>query len=194
MAGSTHPLPPHWHGSRAPVDTRTFRPPRMRRQNLALAGVGLLATLVFGVPTLPAGAATTTATFAVTATIQATCLITATALAFGTYTGTQADATSTLSVTCTNTTPYNVGLSAGAGTGATVTARKMTGPGAALLGYALFSDAGRVQNWGTTIGTDTLAGTGNGNAQTLTVYGRVAAGQLIAPGAYTDTVTATITY
>jgi spore coat protein U-like protein len=62
------------------------------------------------------------------------------------------------------------------------------------LSYALFQDAARTINWGVTIGTDTLTGSGNGNAQALIVYGRVATGQLIAPGAYTDTVTATITY
>ncbi len=140
-------------------------------------------------------AATTTTTFAVTATVQATCVVSATSMAFGTYTGVLlASTTSTVSVTCTNTTPYNVGLNAGLATGATVTARKMTGPAGALLGYSLFSDSGRTTNWGNTVGTDTVTGTGNGSAQALTVYGQVAAGQYLAPGAYTDTITATVTY
>ncbi|MDR6502022.1 spore coat protein U-like protein [Burkholderia ambifaria] len=129
----------------------------------------------------------------VTATVDATCQITATPLAFGAYAGTQTDATSTLSVTCSNTTPYNVGLDAGLATGATVTSRAMTITGASLL-YSLFQDAGRTTNWGNTVGTDTVAGTGTGSAQTLTVYGRVAAGQFVTPGAYTDTITATVTY
>jgi spore coat protein U-like protein len=120
--------------------------------------------------------------------------VSATALAFGTYTGVAVPSTSTVSVTCTNTTPYNVGLSAGVSTGATVLARKMTGPGSALLGYALFSDSARLVNWGQTIGTDTVTGTGNGSAQALTVYGQLAASQYVAPGAYTDTITATVTY
>jgi spore coat protein U-like protein len=154
-----------------------------------------LSFLALGLASRPAVAATTaTTTFAVTATVQATCLVSATAMAFGTYTGVLANSTSTVSVTCTNTTPYNVGLSAGLATGATVTARKMTGPAAALLGYALFSDAARSVNWGQTIGTDTVTGIGNGSAQALTVYGQTAAAQYVAPGAYADTITATVTY
>ena len=50
----------------------------------------------------PAMSATATTTFAVTATVQATCQISATSLAFGTYTGTQIDTTSTITATCTN--------------------------------------------------------------------------------------------
>ncbi len=144
-------------------------------------------------PTLATGATATT-TFAVTATVQATCVVSATPMAFGTYTAAAASSTSTVSVTCTNTTPYNVGLNAGSAAGATVTTRSMTGPGSALLGYSLFSDSARIVNWGQTIGTDTVTGAGNGSAQALTVYGQVAAGQYLAPGAYTDTITATVTY
>jgi len=153
-----------------------------------------LSFLTLGLAPSPAGAATTTTTFAVTATVQATCLVSATAMAFGTYTGVVATSTSAVSITCTNTTPYNVGLSAGLATGATVTTRKMTGPAAALLSYALFSDAARTVNWGQTIGTDTVTGTGNGSVQAITVYGQAAAAQYVAPGAYTDTITATVTY
>jgi spore coat protein U-like protein len=137
---------------------------------------------------------TASATFAVTATVQATCLVSATAMAFGTYTGAVATPTSTLSVTCTNTTPYNVGLSAGNATGATVTTRKMTGPASATLNYPLFRDSARTLNWGNTVGTDTLSSTGNGSAQLSSVFGQLAAGQLVTPGAYSDTIIVTVTY
>ena len=70
----------------------------------------------------------------------------------------------------------------------------MTGPASALLGYKLFRDSGRTLNWGNTVGTDTVSGTGNGIAQLLTVYGQVPAGQFPRPGNYADTITATITY
>jgi spore coat protein U-like protein len=115
-------------------------------------------------------------------------------LAFGAYTGTQTDATSTVTVTCTNTTPYNVGLNAGTFAGATVSTRRMTGADANGLAYSLSQDASRTVNWGNTVGTDTVSGTGNGGAQALTVYGRVPANQFIAPGAYADTITATVTF
>ena len=157
------------------------------------AGFVLLLSSITGLPKATQ-AATATTTFQVTATVQATCLISATNLAFGTYTGVVASSTSTITVTCTNTSPYNVGLNPGTAPGATVTTRKMTGPGAALLAYALYQDAGHTINWGQTVGTDTEAGTGNGSAQTLTVYGLLGAGQFPAPGAYVDTITATVTY
>jgi len=160
-----------------------------------LAGIGLLGALALSAPASPtAAAATATATMSVTATVVATCVLSATPLAFGNYTGVQTDSTATLSITCTNTTPYNVGLGVGLSTGATVTTRKMTGPASATLAYALFSDTARTVNWGMTVPTDTVAGTGTGSVQSLTVYGRVAAGLYVAPGAYTDTVTATVTY
>ena len=75
-----------------------------------------------------------------------------------------------------------------------MTTRKMTGPASALLSYALFSDSARTVNWGQTIGTDTVTGTGNGSIQAITVYGQAAAAQYVAPGAYADTITATVTY
>jgi len=154
----------------------------------------VLGCLALGLNCASAAAATATNTFQVTATVQATCLVSATAMAFGTYTGVAATGTSSVTVTCTNTTPYNVGFSAGSGTGATVTTRAMTGPAGAQLGYSLFSDSARSVNWGQTVGTDTVPGTGNGAAQVTSVYGSVAAGQYVAPGSYSDTITATVTY
>ena len=165
--------------------------PYVMKFSLPAVALGLVA---LGLSTKPAVAATVTTTFGVTATVQATCLVSATNLAFGTYTGTTTDVASTVSVTCSNTTPYNVGLSAGLATGSTVTTRQMTGPASALLNYALFSDASRTVNWGQTIGTDTVTGTGNGTAQAISVFGRLSSGQFVAPGAYTDTITATVTY
>ena len=154
----------------------------------------VLSFLLLGAALMPLHASTATTTFAVSATVAATCLISATPLGFGNYTGVVDPASSTVTITCTNTTPYNVGLSAGLATGATVTTRKMTGPAAALLGYELFSNAGHTINWGLTIGTDTVAGTGNGAAQPITVFGEIPAAEFVAPGAYADTITATVTF
>src|SRR5579884_2362970 len=107
-------------------------------------------------------ASTATATYSVSASVQATCLISGNSLGFGTYTGSLISATTTLSVTCTSSTGYNVGLNAGTASGATVTTRAMTGPGGATLSYALYQDSGHGTNWGQTVGTDTEAGTANG--------------------------------
>lgn len=136
---------------------------------------------------------TATAQFSVTATFASSCTITANPLNFGTYTGTLISSTSTIAVTCANGSAYNVGLNAGTAAGATVTTRQMLN-GSKTLNYSLFSDSGRTKNWGNTVGTDTVAGTGSGVQQFLTVYGQIPAGQKPVPGSYTDTITATLTY
>ena len=137
---------------------------------------------------------TATTSFTVTAFIQATCTISATTLNFGTYAGAQINATSTLTINCTNKTVFDVGLNAGTATGATVTTRKMKGTGTATLGYSMFRDSGHTLNWGNTVGSDTLQATGTGSAVPYTVYGQLPAGTPPAPGAYTDTIVATVTY
>lgn len=165
---------------------------RLNRLTLVMGATAAAAGLALS--NLPAAASTATTTFNVTATVQATCLVSGSNLAFGTYSGSAIAMTTTLSVTCTNGTTYNVGLNAGTASGATVTTRAMTGPGSATLSYAMYQDSGHTTNWGNTVGTDTKSGSGNGSAQTLTVYGQLAASQYPSPGSYSDTITATVTY
>lgn len=148
-----------------------------------------------------ASAANTTDTFTVSTNVTASCSVSAGALTFADVdplanASNATDGSSTISVTCSNTTPYDVGLSAGSATGATVSTRKMTHTDTtSTLAYALYTDTERTTNWGETVDTDTVAGTGNGSAQTLTVYGSIASGQETAKvGAYSDTVTVTVTY
>jgi spore coat protein U-like protein len=149
-----------------------------------------------------ANAATRTTTFPVTATVATNCLVSAAALGFGTYTqgNGDVDATSVVSVRCSTGLAFNVGLDAGLTGGATVTTRRMLS-GANQLAYSLFQEVARTTNWGNTVGTDTRTGTGAGfaaaNIQALTVFGRVpdsVANQGVPAGAYTDTVTVTVTY
>lgn len=156
---------------------------------------GILSGVLLGVAFLTPSvlAATATTTFNVTMAILPICTIVANPLAFATYTGAVDAATTTLVVTCSSTTSYNVGLGTGLGTGATVLTRRATS-GGGTLGYALFSDSARSVNWGQTVGVDTVAGIGSGGAQVLTVYGQIPAAQNVAPGVYTDTVVATVTY
>lgn len=138
--------------------------------------------------------AVTTTSFPITATIQAACSISATNLAFGSYTGAALNGQSQISLTCTNGLPWNVGLNAGTFPGATVTTRRMTGPGTSSMAYSLYRDAARTLNWGNTVGTNTLTGTGTGSAQTVNVYGRVPASQTLPTGGYQDTIIATVTF
>ncbi len=166
--------------------------PMIRRPKLKLAFAALF-LLPF---TNASNAATATSTFTVQMTVTSSCLINSTStLDFGS-TGVltaNVDSSSTLAVQCTNTTPYNIGLSAGLGTGATVAVRKLTN-GASTINYSLYTTSARTTVWGNTVGTDTVAGTGNGASQPYTVYGRVPPQTTPAPAAYTDTITVTVTY
>jgi len=131
----------------------------------------------------------------VTATVASNCALSVANLNFGSMStlASNTDTTGSITVTCTNTTPYNIGLSAGTGTGATVAARKMTN-GAASVVYSLYKDAARSSVWGNTVGTNTSAGTGTGGAQTSTVFGRVPPQSVPTPGTYSDTIIVTATF
>ena len=152
----------------------------------------------------PAGAATATANLTVQITITASCTINAATLDFGTNAGTallsgNTDASTTVSVTCTNGTPYAVGMDTGAN--ASASQRRMKS-GANFINYNLYVDAARTNAWTTSASATTCTaanscylGTGDGIAQSISIYGRVPTVPLApAPGSYTDTVTMTITY
>jgi spore coat protein U-like protein len=121
------------------------------------------------------------------------CVVSATTMNFGSYTGAVSTPGATpVTVNCTILIPYTVSLNAGMGAGATTTTRKMTGPASATLNYQMFQDAARTINWGNTAGVNTVAGTGISSAQTINIYPQAAAGQIVAPGTYTDTITVTV--
>lgn len=163
----------------------------------ALVAGALLNALLVAL-TQPAAAKTATATFNVTANVPSSCTITATDLAFGSVPanpGANVDAQTTLSVTCTLSTTYTIALDKGLATGGTVAMRQMQN-GTNLLNYTLYTTTARTTVWGDgTLSTQTVSGTGNGNAQSVTVYGRVPSGQTnLAAGNFSDTITATVTY
>lgn len=151
--------------------------------------------LLISIVSLPGFAATTTGNLPINATVAAACIFgNMTSVNFGNYTGVVNNATGGIEVNCTNGTTYNISLGPGTFAGATVTTRRMTGTPSGNLAYALYRDTARTQNWGQTIGTDTVAGTGTGAIQLYTVYGQVAAGLTPVAGSYNDTVLITITY
>lgn len=162
----------------------TIRPLRA----LALTGVAIVAFAA-----QPALAADT-AELAVSAEVTGTCNVTTSPVDFGNVdvtSGFNDDATGGISVICTTGTAWAAAADAGNGSGATVTARKMTS-GSDLLNYALYTDVTRLVNFG---GANTLSGIGTGVAQARTVYGRVPSGQTSVPaGSYADSVTISLTY
>ena len=160
----------------------------------------LFAALVLGAAAFAANsyAAQNTDAITVTANVTAACTISGSPLAFGNVSplGGDVDGASTLTATCTNGSPYTIGLSAGTSAGAAVTTRHMTlTTGSTLLDYNLSPVASGGINWDLIGGTTTRAGTGNGLAQAITVYGRIPGGQTGAnAGSYSDTITATIDF
>ena len=154
-----------------------------------------LASLAVLFPAALVPAATKTAKFNVTATVQSDCTVTATNMAFGNLGLIQAnlDATSTITITCTPNTQYTVALNEGTVAGSTVDNRTM-GNGSSTLAFQLYSDSQRTQVWGTTANVDTVGGSGTGLATNLTVYGRIPLQTTPAAGNYATEITATITY
>jgi spore coat protein U-like protein len=126
----------------------------------------------------------------VTTDVVAFCSVTGGPLNFADYANLQIDLSMNLAVLCTNTTAYDIELSAGQSTDAAD--RTMAGPGADEIHYQLYTTAGRNTVWDD---TNTVGGNGTGVSVNVPVYGRIPAGQgLPIPGAYSDTITATLTY
>jgi spore coat protein U-like protein len=165
--------------------------------------VAALTLLIVGVSAFPAVHATTaTANLTVQLQVNGTCTVNAATLDFGS-TGLLASpitASTSLSVTCSNTTPFSVGLDNGANF--STTRRMKLGATANFIPYGLFTDAGLTNAWTTASSSTACAttnscalGTGDGSTQSITVFGQVPAlGTGPTPGAYTDTVTITVTY
>ena len=143
------------------------------------------------------GFTTTTSNFKISAVVQSDCVLnSASEMNFGTVPGilTQnVDTTAAISVTC-NGTPYYVLLGDGQHATSAGGQRRMKGPNGGYVSYELYKDSQRSQRWGDTEALGET-NTGNGQAQTLTVYGRVPP-QPAAPraGTYTDAVVVTVNY
>ena len=72
-------------------------------------------------------------------------------------------------------------------------ARQLNDGGTHNLAYSLFQDSGRTTIWGNTSGTG-VGHNGDGASHAVTIYGKVAKGQNVPSGAYSDVVVATISF
>jgi spore coat protein U-like protein len=125
--------------------------------------------------------------------------VTATTLNFSTYNpASPTDDTSNMTVTVScvraiDTLPAFV-VTLSRGSSPTYTPRTMTS-GANTLNYNIYNQAAFTTIWGDgTGGTATRPYGGGGNSAAGIGYGRIPAGQYVAAGAYTDTITVTVTY
>ena len=151
----------------------------------------VLGLLVLGLPSRPALPATPTASFGVSATVQATCLVSASAGTLGTYAGAMLNPAATVSVNCTNPTPYNISLDVSAANSAAAPTRTTTETDSTLPRHTLVSNFHEVINRGRMVDADTVAGVGNSSVQVVAVDGKISAREhLGAP----DTITVTIIY
>jgi spore coat protein U-like protein len=152
---------------------------------------------------LPAEAGTATGTLTVQLTITSACTIGAATLNFGSDAGTSLlttalTANTTVSVTCTNGSPYAIGM----GQGSYYSTTNRMANGTNYIGYSLYQNSTLTEPWTTAASSTTCTttgdcylGTGNGTAQTVTIYGQVPT-VAVAPasGSYSDTVVMTIMY
>ena len=147
----------------------------------------------------PALAATTTNTMPVSVNVINSCTVAATPMSFGAPTtigSANIDTTSTISLVCTNGATYDVALDQGLNASS---GQRFMSNGAATpvkVPYNVFSDAVRSAAWGSTTGTNTVAGSaGVSGLVVLTAYGRIpSSATSVGAGSYTDTVTVTVTF
>jgi spore coat protein U-like protein len=156
----------------------------MRLASFAIA-CGLLAS---GLASVPALAATSTTSFAVTAMVQSGCLASTPVAAFGSD---PTVARSPAAVTCTSPTQYNVSLTARSSVEAD---SEMADPGKILLNNALLSAPLHTTERVLKAGARTMAGIGNRYSPARTFNSRTVQAMHVSPGAFADAITVTITY
>ena len=168
-----------------------------RTLSAALAGAAALSLIAVQ----PLEAATATSSIAVSTLVSNACTISASPLTinYDTLAASPTDTTTSLSVACTlgaaAVITLGQGLNPAAGSTDAAPMRRAQNlvSATSLLSYYLYQNSGRTTVWGNTAVTG-LSYTGTGVTTSTTVYARMPAGQNVIAGAYTDSITATITY
>lgn len=136
--------------------------------------------------------------------IGCTCVVSSSAAPFGNYSslsGSAVDTTANVQVVCSVlVVGLNVSYTIASSTGnaGSYTPRQMTFSSYALP-YNLYTDAAYTQIWGngtsgTNIISDSYVLALLSQTRNYTIYGRIPAGQNVAPGAYNDTIVVTLTF
>ena len=171
-----------------------YQPPSSRSRDASPISVRALVAVLLLVVAAPAIAAVS-------------CSVSAPNVSFGSYdvfAGSQITSTTTISVTCTltgnATTTVNYAIALSPGLSNTFVQRTMKS-GANALGYNLYSNSTRTTVWGdgsgaapTVSGSMTLTKSARINTDSPTAYGSVPALQDVGVGAYSDSITITVSY
>lgn len=129
--------------------------------------------------------------------VMAACTISTTAVSFGAYnvfSGSALDSTGSVIFNCDRRSNITIALDQGGAP--SFNPRRMLKSGEAL-NYNLYLDAARTTIWGDgTGGTQVYANANTPRNQnvTVTIYGRIPAGQDVTAGSYANTVTATVNF
>lgn len=165
---------------------------RPRQDNLLFSLTAALLSITLSLMSTPATA------------LGLNCTASATGVAFGNYNPTNSsptDATGNVHVFCTVllvSILSQINTSLSTGNSGSYADRKMSS-GANLLSYNLYKEATHTTVWGdgtggTGIFTDNILITVLGTSVDHTIYGSIPAGQYVAAGSYTDTITVTVEY
>ena len=160
-------------------------------KNKLYYSVGLLAIGLVFMPAVVMGATATT-TINVQANVIAACSVSASNINFRDIPiveGMINNATGNVSVTCPNSVNYTIDL----GEGQNPPGRRMrNASGSGFIYYELFKDINHRDVWRDRL--QSLPDTGNGSAQSHTVFGRVISSADSLLDTYTDVISVTVTY
>jgi len=125
------------------------------------------------------------------------CTISAVGVNFGAYdvfSASPNDSTGSVTYSCTSIKPSDrIMIDLSRGSAPTFSPRQMKKSGE-ILGYNLYLDAAHTQIWGDNTGGTTRVNIKPDPTATITIYGRIPAGNDVSAGSYTDTVIATINF
>ena len=167
-----------------------------------------LASLVWGLAASAAFAGTGTLTASVL--VDTNCTITTAPVTFGAYdpivgnTTLPLNATGSITLACVKGSAPSIGLDLGLYASGSARRMRHATSTSAFLGYELYQPPGTAPNTACSFPGSTVWGTGasvfapgaapNKNSRVFNVCGTVPAGQNVEVGAYSDTVTATVTF
>ncbi len=139
-------------------------------------------------------AATATASLALQVEVLTGCEVGDASINFGSYqSGQAADLVSNTNLVLSNCTADSVVVELDGGVTGDSSARRLSGPGGATLGYQLFKGPNLGNPFGDNGDGRTIDMTGRTSAN-VPVYGRIPGGQTVPAGTYTDTINITLTF